>query len=92
MLCDLPDKRYSCQIAIDHPKHTMPATTTLSSKFQITIPKAVREKQHWHGGQEFAFVPKGKGMLPMPVPTLKQLTGIARGACPENYRDRDDRY
>lgn len=68
------------------------ATTTLSSKFQISIPKAVREQQHWKAGQEFVFIPKGKGALLMPVPELEQLHGLAKGADPAAYRDREDRY
>lgn len=70
----------------------MAPTATLSSKFQISIPKAVREEQHWEAGQEFVFIPKGKGVLVMPVPELEQLAGIARGARAEGYRDRKDRY
>jgi AbrB family looped-hinge helix DNA binding protein len=70
----------------------MTATATLSTKFQISIPKAVREKQQWQAGQEFVFIPKGQGVLVMPVPELKQLAGIARGANKDNYRDRKDRY
>lgn len=69
----------------------MQATTTLSSKFQISIPKAVREEQRWVAGQEFVFIPKGKGMLMMPVPELKQLRGIAKGAATRDVRDRKDR-
>ncbi|CAN7300920.1 AbrB/MazE/SpoVT family DNA-binding domain-containing protein [Pseudorhodoferax sp. LjRoot39] len=69
----------------------MSATATLSSKFQISIPKAVREEQHWHAGQEFVFIPKGKGVLVMPVPSLKELSGLARGANKDGYRDREDR-
>lgn len=70
----------------------MTAVATLSAKFQISIPKAVREEQQWHAGQEFVFVPKGKGVLLMPVPELKQLAGIAKGAQATGYRDRGDRY
>lgn len=70
----------------------MQATATLSSKYQISIPKAVREAQHWQAGQEFVFIPKGKGVLVMPLPELDQLAGIARGANGENYRDREDRF
>ncbi|MDR1064639.1 MAG: AbrB/MazE/SpoVT family DNA-binding domain-containing protein [Azoarcus sp.] len=70
----------------------MTATATLSSKFQISIPKVVREEQHWEAGQEFVFIPKGKGMLLMPVPERDQLTGIARGAHGDDPRDRKDRY
>jgi len=69
----------------------MPATATLSSKFQISIPKAVREEQHWEAGQDFVFIPKGKGVLLMPVPELEQLAGIAKGARKDDYRDREDR-
>ena len=70
----------------------MNATATLSSKFQISIPKAVREQQQWEAGQEFVFIPKGAGVLLMPVPELKHLAGIAKGAKTAGYRDRRDRY
>lgn len=69
----------------------MTATATLSSKFQISIPKAVREEQRWQAGQEFVFIPKGKGVLVMPVPALKDLSGLAKGANKGAYRDREDR-
>ncbi len=67
-------------------------TATLSSKFQISIPKAVCEEQHWQAGQEFVFIPKGKGVLMMPMPEQNPLAGIAKGACKDGYRDRKDRY
>lgn len=70
----------------------MTATATLSSKFQISIPKAVRDEQCWQAGQRFVFLPKGKGVLVMPVPTLQDLAGIARGARTEGWRDREDRF
>lgn len=38
----------------------MTATATLSRKFQISVPKAIRDDLHWQAGQEFAFIPKGK--------------------------------
>ena len=70
----------------------MTATATLSSKFQISIPKAVRDEVHWEAGQEFVFILKGKGVLVMPVPEFAELAGIAKGARSEGYRDRKDRY
>jgi len=69
----------------------MAATATLSSKYQISIPKAVREAQHWEAGQEFVFIPKGRGMLVMPSPELEDLAGVASGARNRSYRDRKDR-
>ena len=67
-------------------------TTRLSSKFQISIPKAVRDENGWRAGQEFAFVPQSGGVLLVPVPTIDELFGSMKGANPENYRDRNDRY
>lgn len=70
----------------------MASVATLSSKYQISIPKAVREEQRWEAGQEFVFIPKGNGVLVMPVPELEQIAGIALGARTEGYRNRKDRY
>lgn len=66
-------------------------TARLSAKFQISVPKAVRTAQHWQAGQEFAFIPKGKAVLLVPVPKIEDLAGLAHGANPEGYRDRADR-
>ncbi len=66
-------------------------TATLSAKFQISIPKAIRTARRWEAGQVFAFIPKGEGMLLVPVPKIEELAGVARGAKLENYRDRTDR-
>jgi AbrB family looped-hinge helix DNA binding protein len=69
----------------------MTDTATLSSKFQISIPKAVRQRQHWKPGQRLVFIPKGRGVLLVPAPSLDELRGIAKGANPKNARDRSDR-
>jgi bifunctional DNA-binding transcriptional regulator/antitoxin component of YhaV-PrlF toxin-antitoxin module len=59
---------------------------------ELVIPKAVRTANNWRAGQKFVFVPKGKGVLLVPAPSLEQLRGIARGADPENVRNRTDRF
>jgi hypothetical protein len=51
----------------------------------------MRTARQWKAGQEFAFIPKGEGLLLVPVPKPEALAGIARGAKPEDYRDRQDR-
>jgi AbrB family looped-hinge helix DNA binding protein len=66
-------------------------TAKLSSKFQISIPKSVRSARRWQAGQVFAFIPKGDGLLLVPVPELDDLAGVARGAGPDGFRDRTDR-
>ncbi len=70
----------------------MTAIATLSAKFQISIPKEVRDQEGWKAGQRFVFIPKGKGVLVMPVPEADDLFGMAKGANPVNYRDRRDRF
>lgn len=69
----------------------MSETATLSSKFQISIPKAIRAAQNWEAGLTFAFIPKGTGVLLVPVPKREALAGIAKGASSSDYRDRSDR-
>ena len=63
----------------------------LSSKFRIGMPKLVRDACHEQSGRVFAFIPKGTGVLLVPVPELAELSGIAKGAKAKNYRDRNDR-
>lgn len=69
----------------------MANTATLSAKFRISIPRAVRERQQWKVGQRFVFLPKGKGVLLVPAPSRDALRGIAKGTGAEGWRDRDDR-
>ena len=64
----------------------------MSSKFQLSIPKAVRDEVHWEAGQEFVFIPKGTSVLVVPVPEIAALAGVAKSARKEGYRDRKDRY
>ena len=66
-------------------------TATLSAKFQISIPKAIRAARHWQAGQVFAFIPKGAGMLLVPVPKVEELRDMAHGAKAKDYRDRTSR-
>jgi AbrB family looped-hinge helix DNA binding protein len=70
----------------------MADTATLSAKFQISIPKAVRTEQQWKAGQKFAFIPKGRSVLLVPVPEASELAGSVKGASAGNYRDRKDRF
>ena len=69
----------------------MADTAILSSRFQITIPKAIRAARNWEAGRTFDFIPKGTSVLLVPVPEREDLQGIVKGASPEGYRDRSDR-
>ena len=70
----------------------MAATATVSSKFQVSIPKAVRDRLGLRPGQKVAFIATIDGMLMVPVPAREEIAGMARGTNSEGYRDRNDRY
>lgn len=69
----------------------MSETAILSPKFQIAIPAKIRASRGWKAGQVFALIPKGTGILLMPVPERDELAGIAKAASAGGYRDRTDR-
>ena len=53
----------------------MSAIATVSSKFQISIPKEVREHLGLRAGQKVAFIAKPEGFLIVPVPKREDLAG-----------------
>jgi AbrB family looped-hinge helix DNA binding protein len=67
------------------------SSTTLSAKFQISVPKEVRDALGLKPGQKLAFINTGTGMRLVPQPAVLDLVGIARGANTEGLRDREDR-
>lgn len=68
------------------------STATLSSKFQLSVPKAVRETMQLQPGQQFELIPMGSILQLVPKTAIKDLRGVARGANPARYRDRTDRH
>ena len=65
-------------------------TVTLSSKYQIVIPKEIRDLLKLRPGQKLAFIPSNGSIKLVPVPELEELRGIAKGS-PPFERDRNDR-
>jgi len=65
---------------------------TLTARHTISVPKAVRDGCGWKAGQRLAFVPKGAGVLLVPVPAKSELAGIMKGAKAGRSRDRRDRF
>jgi AbrB family looped-hinge helix DNA binding protein len=63
---------------------------TLSSKFQLSIPKDIREAMHLKPGQQLSFLRVGKSLRLVPVMRLEDLFGLAKGAEPF-VRDRSTR-
>jgi AbrB family looped-hinge helix DNA binding protein len=69
------------------------AVVKVSPKFQVVIPKEIREQLALKPGQELSmYVVDGSIRLRVPG-SLKSLRGIAKGMqWKEDYRDRNDRY
>ena len=71
------------------------AKTTLSSKGQIIIPKALREAYNWQAGLEFVVIDTGDGILLKPAPTfdattLEQVAGCLAYQGPPKSLDEMD--
>lgn len=64
---------------------------TLSAKYQISIPKQIREQLHLEAGQQFIFLAKGNGLHLVPKRNFEQIKGLLKGANTNNIRDRRDR-
>ena len=64
---------------------------TISSKFQISVPKKIREQLHIKPGQQFIFVLKGKCLELVPKRDIKDMRGSLAKASTTETRDRSDR-
>jgi len=64
---------------------------TISSKFQISIPKKIREQLHIKPGQQFIFIAKGEGLEIVPKRDIKEMKGVLAGANTQHVRDRSER-
>ena len=66
--------------------------TTISSKYQVVIPKPVRERLNLKPKQKLTVVEKDKMLILIPCASLAELRGIAAGAKTEDYREKKDRF
>ncbi|MBA3968087.1 MAG: AbrB/MazE/SpoVT family DNA-binding domain-containing protein [Nitrospirales bacterium] len=67
------------------------ATTTISPKFQIVIPKEVREKLHLSPQQRLQVVEKGGVITLVPEVPLKNLKGSLKGMSKTDIREKKER-
>ena len=68
------------------------SVVTLDSNYRLVVPKELRDRKNWRPGQEFAFIEHLDGVRLVPVPTLDELVGMAKGLESGEYRDRNDRF
>ncbi len=67
------------------------ATTTISPKFQIVIPKDVREKLHLCPQQRLQVIERGGVITLVPELPLKSLKGLLKGMSKTGIREKQDR-
>ena len=66
----------------------------LSSNFQLSIPKSIREDLHLQAGQQFALVARGHIIELIPLQSIQEAKGML-SSCEykdsSEYRDRQER-
>jgi AbrB family looped-hinge helix DNA binding protein len=67
------------------------ARTRVSPKFQVVIPKEVREGMDLRVGQELQVVSKGGVITLVPERSLSSLRGFAKGIRTDKLREKKDR-
>ena len=68
------------------------ARATVSPKFQIVIPKEIRERLELKPGQQVALIDRGSYVALVPQRPISELRGMLKGAPLDDYRDKNDRY
>ena len=68
------------------------ARATISPKFQIVIPKEIRERLDLKPGQQVALIDRDGFVALVPQRPIADLRGIAKGVSYEGYRDETDRF
>jgi AbrB family looped-hinge helix DNA binding protein len=67
------------------------AIAKISSKFQVVIPREIRERFHMKRGQRLVFIPLLKSIQVVLVPTIKEARGMLPGLDTTVDREDEDR-
>jgi AbrB family looped-hinge helix DNA binding protein len=68
------------------------AKTKVSSKYQVVIPKDIREKVDVKPGQEFQVIVKGGIITLVPDRPISRMRGFIRGIPTSGFREKKDRF
>ncbi len=66
-------------------------TVTISSKYQMVIPRAIREKWNIKPGQKVRLIIYGNRLEVVPVRDIKEARGFLKGMSSDVERDEVDR-
>jgi AbrB family looped-hinge helix DNA binding protein len=64
-------------------------TVTISSKFQIVIPRAIRESLGLKPGQKFQAIEYGSRIELIPIKPVKEMRGFLKGIDTKIERESD---
>jgi len=64
---------------------------TLSSKFQLVLPRGPRERLGLRPGMKFTVLDKGGVIYLIPERPMKSYRGVAIGTTPRALREKKDR-
>ncbi len=63
---------------------------TISSKFQVVIPRKICELCNIKPGQKVVFIPYKKSLHTVIVPAIEEACGMLQGSDAENLRKEED--
>jgi AbrB family looped-hinge helix DNA binding protein len=70
-------------------KEVVVETVTISPKFQVVIPKRIRERLGLHPGQKVQAIQYGDRVELVPVRPIRQMRGFLRGIDTDVPREGD---
>ena len=68
------------------------ASTRVSSRYRIVIPKEIRAQVDVRPGQKFEFVVKGGVIMLVPDKPIAAMRGFVRGVRMTGFREKMDRF
>ncbi len=66
-------------------------TAKLSTKFQLVLPRSIRERLELEPGTRFTVIDKGGVIFLVPQRPMRAYRGVARGASTRGLREKKDR-
>ena len=66
-------------------------TVTLSTKYQLVLPRAARERLHLRPGMKLTVLDKGGVIFLVPQRPMRAFRGMEKGVGTRELRDKADR-
>jgi len=66
-------------------------TVRISSKYQVVIPRLIREQFNLKPGQKITFIPYKETLRVVVVPPIEEAEGMLKGINTDPKREKEDR-